>query len=109
SAPGIQTVPIGTTYSLTYHSTNGRTINATLTVYYTLVLPCPSPTGAPNLVSWAVALPDPGGTVTSPASASPVTIPAGAFLCLNLAGSTAAGNENFLFHDTAHAGILTST
>jgi len=109
SAPGSQTVPIGTTYSLTYHSSGGRTINATVTVYYSLVTPCAAPTGATNLASWAVALPDPGGTVTSPASASSVTIPAGAFLCLQLAGNTSAGNENFLFNDTLHAGILTTT
>ncbi len=109
SAPGSQTVPIGTTYSLTYHTNGGRTINATLTVYYSLVTPCAAPTGATNLVSWAVALPDPGGTVTSPASASSVTIPAGAYLCLDLAGNTIAGNENFLFNDTNHAGILTTT
>jgi len=109
SAAGSQTVPSGTTYSLTYHTNGGRTINATLTVYYSLVTPCVAPTGLTNLVSWAVALPDPGGTVTSPASPASITIPAGAYLCLDLAGSTSAGNENFLFNDTNHAGILTTT
>ncbi len=109
SAAVSQTVPIGTTYSLTYHTNGGRTINATLTVYYSLVSPCLAPTGLTNLVSWAVALPDPGGTVTSPASAAPIIIPAGAFLCLDVAGSTSVGNENFLFNDTNHAGILTTT
>src|SRR5216684_1431214 len=109
SAAASQTVPIGTTYSLTYHTNGGRTINATVTVYYSLVTPCLAPTGLTNLVSWAVALPDPGGTVTSPASPAPITIPAGAYLCLDVSGSTAAGNENFLFNDTNHAGILTTT
>jgi len=109
SAAASQTVPIGTTYSLTYHTNGGRTINATITVYYSLVTPCLAPTGLTNLVSWAVALPDPGGTVTSPASPAPITIPAGAYLCLDVAGSTSAGNENFLFNDTNHAGILTTT
>ena len=109
SAAASQTVPIGTTYSLTYHTNGGRTINATVTVYYSLVTPCLAPTGLTNLVSWAVALPDPGGTVTSPASPAPITIPAGAYLCLDVAGSTSAGNENFLFNDTNHAGILTTT
>ncbi len=69
----------------------------------------PPATGLTDLVSWAVALPDPGGTVTSPPSGSAVTIPAGAYLCLDIAGSTASGNENFLFNDTNHAGILTTT
>ncbi len=109
SAAGSQTVPSGTTYSLTYHTNGGRTINATLTVYYSLVTPCVAPTGLTNLVSWAVALPDPGGTVTSPPSPASITIPAGAYLCLDLAGSTSSGNENFLFNDTNHAGILTTT
>ena len=109
SAASSQTIPSGTTYSLTYHTNGGRTINATLTVYYSLVTPCVAPTGLTNLVSWAVALPDPGGTVTSPPSPASITIPAGAYLCLDLAGSTSSGNENFLFNDTTHAGILTTT
>jgi len=109
SAAGSQTIPSGTTYSLTYHSNGGRTINATITVYYSLVTPCAAPTGLTNLVSWAAALPDPGGTVTSPASPASITMPAGAYLCLDLAGSTSTGNENFLFNDTNHAGVLTST
>ncbi len=109
SAASSQTIPSGTTYSLTYHTNGGRTINATLTVYYSLVTPCVAPTGLTNLVSWAVALPDPGGTVTSPPSPASITIPAGAYLCLDLAGSTSSGNENFLFNDTNHAGILTTT
>jgi hypothetical protein len=109
SAAVSQTVPIGTTYSLTYHTNGGRTINATVTVYYSLVTPCLAPTGLTNLVSWAVALPDPGGTVTSPAAPASIIIPSGAYLCLDVTGNTSSGNENFLFNDTNHAGILTTT
>ena len=112
SSAGVQTVPGGTTYTLTYSSNGGRTINATITLYYSVVTPCLAPSGATNLISWAAALPDApgvgGATVSSPASALPVTIPGGAFLCLAVSGSTAAGNENFLFNDTNHPGKIST-
>ncbi len=113
SSPSAQTVPASTSYTLTYSSNGGRTINATITLYYSVATPCAAPTGATNLVSWSAALPDASGvggsTVTSPASGVPVVIPAGAFLCLAVAGNTTTGNENFLFNDTNHPGKISTT
>jgi hypothetical protein len=110
---GAQTVPAGTTYSLTYSSSGGRAIAATVTVYYSAVTPCAAPSGGTNLISWAVSLPDffgiGGNTVTSPASAGPVVIPGGAYLCLEVKGSTAAGNEDFSYNDSNHPGELSSS
>jgi hypothetical protein len=113
SNAGAQTVPAGTTYTLTYSSSGGRAIAATVTVYYSAVTPCAAPSGATNLISWAVSLPDffgiGGNTVVSPASAGAVTIPGGAYLCLEVKGSTAAGNENFLYNDSNHPGKISSS
>ncbi|HAC46348.1 MAG TPA: hypothetical protein DCF65_09800 [Chloroflexi bacterium] len=113
SNAGAQTVPAGTIYTLTYSSNGGRTINATVTLYYSVATPCAAPTGATNLISWAVPLPDFSGTggnaVTSPASAAAVTIPGGAYLCLEVLGSTAAGNENFLYNNSNYPGKISSS
>ena len=112
SNPGAQTVPNGTTYTFTYSSNGGRTINATITLYYSVVTPCAAPSGATNLISWAAVLPDfpgVGGTpVSSPASALPVIVPAGAFLCLQIAGTTSAGNENLVFNATNYPGKIST-
>ncbi len=112
SSPGSQTVPGGTTYTLTYSSNGSKTINATITLYYSIGTPCGAPSGATNLISWAAPLPDfsggGGATVSSPASGAPVTIPAGAFLCLAVTGTTSNGNENFLFNDTNHPGKIST-
>jgi hypothetical protein len=113
SNPGSQIVPGGTTYTYTYSTNGGRTINATITLYYSVLTPCGAPSGATNLISWAAALPDfagvGGATVTSPASLLPVVIPAGAFLCLQVSGTTSAGNENLVFNDTNHPGKISTT
>jgi len=113
SYAGAQTVPAGTTYTLTYSSSGGRALNATVTLYYSVVTPCLAPTGATNLVSWSAVLPDFSGTggnpVTSPASGAAIIIPAGAYLCLQVAADTAAGNENFVFNDTNHPGKISSS
>ena len=113
SNAGAQTVPAGTIYTLTYSSNGGRTINATVTLYYSVATPCAAPTGATNLISWAVSLPDFSGTggnpVTSPSSAAAVTIPGGAYLCLEVLGSTAAGNENFLYNNSNYPGKISSS
>jgi hypothetical protein len=113
SNAGAQTVPAGTTYSLTYSSSGGRAIAATVTVYYSAVTPCAAPSGATNLISWAVSLPDffgiGGNTVMSPASGAAITIPGGAYLCLQVTGSTAAGNEDFFYNDSNHPGEISSS
>ena len=113
SNPGAQTVPNGTTYTFTYSSNGGRTINATITLYYSVVTPCAAPSGATNLISWAAGLPDfpgvGGAPVSSPASALPVIVPAGAFLCLQIAGTTSAGNENLVFNATNFPGKISTT
>ncbi len=113
SNAGAQVVPAGTTYTLTYSSNGGRVIAATVTLYYSLATPCGAPTGATNLVSWSVSLPDfpgvGGNPVMSPVSAAPVVIPGGAFLCLQVAGTTSAGTENFLYNDTNHPGKISSS
>ena len=110
---GAQTVPAGTTYTLTYSSTGGRSISATVTLYYSVVTPCAAPTGATNLISWSPTLPDffgvGGNLVTSPASGAAVIIPGGAYLCLQVSGSTSAGNELFLYNDTNHPGKISSS
>ena len=105
-----QTVPAGTTYTLTYSTSGGHAINATVTLYYSATTPCAAPTGATNLISWSVSLPDStGNTVASPASGAAVTIPGGDFLCLELSGTTSSGNENFNFNDTNHAAKISSS
>ncbi|HEX9099618.1 MAG TPA: hypothetical protein VF956_09060 [Candidatus Dormibacteraeota bacterium] len=113
SNAGAQTVPAGTTYTLTYSSSGGRAIAATVTVYYSAVTPCAAPSGATNLISWAVSLPDffgiGGNAVTSPASAGAVTIPGGAYLCLEVKGNTAAGSEDFFYNDSNHPGEISSS
>jgi len=113
SNPTAQTVPAGTAYTFTYSSTGGQTINATITFYYSLITPCLAPTGLTNLISWSVALadfPGNGGTaVTSPASAGAVTIPGGAFLCLQVSGTTSSGTENLLFNDSNHPTNISTT
>ncbi len=106
-------MPGGTTYTYTYSTNGGRIINATITLYYSVLTPCGAPSGATNLISWAAALPDfagvGGATITSPASLLPVVIPAGAFLCLQVSGTTSAGNENLVFNDTNHPGKISTT
>ena len=108
--PVVQTVPAGTVYTFTYSTSGGRSINATVTLYYSAATPCAAPSGATNLTSWSPTLADGTAlTATSPASGSAVVIPAGSYICLQITGNSSSGTENLNFNDTNHPSKITSS